>query len=566
MKVADPQVTQLRRQLPHTKPHRRPQHQPHQHQLHQQVLDKGAVSYVLCLVATIFVAKHHLTSSTYAHITAGTNTPFTPITEKGCAAFQTVIPIHHRFWTIRFLCWDGVCFGIGPIACFAWLLHGTDRLKRNGGFDLTTPAVSASCHEQRIRHIWTTDQNSTFKMPQEFSMDTPWNAYKKLRSNKIDLHGLLPPVPVSAKVCNSDGAAAEILPFKQSGVKDAKHADDPLLSDKLSWGRKRVYKKWDSFIPIQVGTFDIDRQQATCHTMEFVRGGLLESVKDSSGAKASSTLHSRAGPILQYIQFYEDRGLQAFPLIESVVYYYVKSCETKAATYARFFLLALSFTNFHSGLTGMLSIMRSGRIRGLTNLGEAANSRDDFIPLLPAPAANGAWSRMSLTVASGAYWLRSLLQGTLEEQGIPIGTHSLKAGLASMCAKFGMTHSQRKLLGYHAGSKEQSMLRYSRDSLAEPLSQMCEMMQAVKAQAFLLDCSRSGCFLHREPGHQVTEEEEELSESSSEGSENEEEAQPEGGEAAREKVLGKWRPLSELPAEEDVFCPSHDFEVHSHHG
>ena len=120
MKVEDPQVTQLlHRQPPHTKLHRRPQHQPHQRQLHHQVLDKGAVFYVLCMVATIFVAKHHLTSSMNAHITAGTNTPFTPITEKGCAAFQTVIPIHHRFWTIRFLCWDGVCFGIGPIACFA---------------------------------------------------------------------------------------------------------------------------------------------------------------------------------------------------------------------------------------------------------------------------------------------------------------------------------------------------------------------------------------------------------------------------------------------------------------
>ena len=96
MKVEDPQVTQLlHRQPPHTKLHRRPQHQPHQRQLHHQVLDKGAVFYVLCMVATIFVAKHHLTSSMYAHITAGTNTPFTSITEKGWTTFQTAIQIHH---------------------------------------------------------------------------------------------------------------------------------------------------------------------------------------------------------------------------------------------------------------------------------------------------------------------------------------------------------------------------------------------------------------------------------------------------------------------------------------
>ena len=602
MKLEDPQVTQMfHRQPPHMKLHRRPQHQPHQRQPHRQVLDKGAAFYVLCMVVTIFVAKHHLTCSMYAHITAGTNLPSTSITEKGCDAFQTAIQTHHRFWTIQFLRWGSVCFGIGFIACFAWLWRGADRLKRNGGFDLTTPAVSSSCHERYIRHIWNADQNSTFKMPWELSMDTPWDACKRLRTNEIDLHGPLPPMPVSAKVRNSEGAIAETLPFKQNGVKDAKHADDLLLSDRLSWERKGTYKKWDSIILRQVGAFDVARQQDTCHTMGLARGGLLESVKDLLGTKASSMLHLATGSILQYIQFCEDRGLQAFPLIEPAVYDYAKSCETKAAICARSFLLALSFTNFHCGLAGMLSIMSSDRLhdpintlyaekRKLTQrpplgrlrlsdgqqvcqlkldqqpdgfgfveavaaksktsvgperrarhlpvtvpllpfgdrqwlptwlklrekfLGEAANSKDDFIPPLTTPAANEAWSRMPLTVTSGANWLRSLLQNTLEEQGTPIGTHSLKASLLSTCAMFEMAHSQRKLMGYHAGSKEQSMLCYSRDSMAEPVQQMYEMIQPVKAQAFPPDFFSSGRFLHREPGHQVAEKEgDELSESS----------------------------------------------------
>ena len=154
--------------------------------------------------------------------------------------------------------------------------------------------------------------------------------------------------------------------------------------------------------------------------------------------------------------------------------------------------------------------------------GDLANSRDEFIPLLPSPAANGAWSRVPLNVTSGANWLRSLLQGTMEQHGTPIGTHSLKASLLSMCSKFGMPHSQRKLLGYHAGSKEQSMLCYSRDSMAEPLRRLCEMIHAVRDRTFLPDCSRSGRFPQREPGFEV-EEGEELSDSSSSGSENEEE-------------------------------------------
>ena len=184
--------------------------------------------------------------------------------------------------------------------------------------------------------------------------------------------------------------------------------------------------------------------------------------------------------------------------------------------------------------------------------GNLANSKDDFIPLLPAPAANGSWSKMPLSVTSGANWLRSLLHDTLDPRGTPVGTHSLKASLLSMAAKYGLPHSQRKLLGYHAGSKEQSMLCYSRDSMAEPLRQMCEMIRAVKNKAFLPDCSRSGRFPLKEPGEEVIEGDE-LSESSSSGSENEEETHHESEESACEKLLGQWQPATVEPMEEKVF-------------
>ena len=244
---------------------------------------------------------------------------------------------------------------------------GSDRLKQNGGTNMSTPTVSSSCYEQHVRHIWTANHVSNFKMPWDLSMKTPWEVCKRLRTNRLDLHGHLPPVPVTAIADSSEGPFSETLSFKQIGVKAIKSADDRLWSEKLSWERKCAYKKWVGIILRQVGAFDIARQQATCHAMEFARGGLLESVKDSLGTKASSTWHARAGPMLQYIQFCEDRGIQAFPLVEPVVYDYVKPRESKAATYARSFLLALSFTNFHFGLTGTTSIMGSGRIRGLVN-------------------------------------------------------------------------------------------------------------------------------------------------------------------------------------------------------
>ena len=119
-----------------------------------------------------------------------------------------------------------------------------DRLKQNGGPYMSTSTVSSSCYEQHVRHIWTANHVSNFKMPWDLSMKTPWEVCKRLRTNRLDLHGPLPPVPVIVVADNSEGSFTESLSFKQIGVKAIKSADDRLWSEKLSWERKCAYKKW----------------------------------------------------------------------------------------------------------------------------------------------------------------------------------------------------------------------------------------------------------------------------------------------------------------------------------
>lgn len=84
---------------------------------------------------------------------------------------------------------------------------------------------------------------------------------------------------------------------------------------------------------------------------------------------------------------------------------------------------------------------------------DAANSADEFIPLLPSPTTNGAWSKIPLSVSSGSNWLRSLLQGAMDDRGVPIGTHSLKATLLSMAAKFGMPTLRESCWGTMLGAR-----------------------------------------------------------------------------------------------------------------
>lgn len=545
-------------------------------------------------------------------------------------------------------------------------------LKQTGGSTDTDRSdfVSSSVYDQNLRHIWTQHFKSSFRMPWERTLNTPWEVCKRLRTNDMEVSGAIPPLPVATPRNTEDASHIEVLNFKQVGIRAVKGSDDRLLSEKLSWERKCAYKKWLGIILTQVGCFEVGRLQAACKSMEFAKGGLIESIKDALGPKATSTIHARASPVLQYIQFCKDRGIEPFPLVEHTCYDYVKSCEGRAATYTRSFLLSLSFANYHFGVQGADVVLGSSRIRGLVNtlfaqkrklvqrppltvkqimkleetvldnrrskqerlasgfflfllmgrlrfsdgqqicqltldqqddgfgfvealaaktktsvsldrktrhlpvavplltfgdtqwlptwldlrqkeLGAQANSIDEFIPLLPSPTMKG-WSKMPLGVTSGANWLRSLLQGVEPEKGTPVGTHSLKATLLSMSAKYGMNHGVRKLLGYHAGSKNQSMLCYSRDAMAEPLRQMCQMIQEVKAGRFLPDCSRSGRF-PAVAESEIPKEQDELSESSSSGSENEEEVDHVQEEAACASVVGTWRPSKDERLETAIF-------------
>lgn len=72
-------------------------------------------------------------------------------------------------------------------------------------------------------------------------------------------------------------------------------------------------------------------------------------------------------------------------------------------------------------------------------------------PMLPSPQLGGGWSQMPLSVASAGDWLRSLLkiESVARDR---VATHSCKATLLSMAAKYGMDCDSRRMLGYHSES------------------------------------------------------------------------------------------------------------------
>jgi hypothetical protein len=530
----------------------------------------------------------------------------------------------------------------------------------------------AEAYNLHLAHVWNSNRTSAFTMPWDKTMPTPWQACKRLRTVYPDMvKTAMPPMPVRQEQEAQLDFYTGDSSFKVAGLRAASSIDNRLWAEKLSWERKAAYKKWSAIILHEVGAWEIARLQVQCKTMEFARGGLLESIADSLGAKSTSTLHSRAGPLLQYINFFKERGKPCIPLHEFQVYDYLKACDHRAASFPRSLLLSINFADHHFGFHGADSIRASGRIKGLVDIiyaqrkklvqrppltvkqikhleaivhdeGRAVFDRlasgyflflvygrlrysdglqvtsmlldqrpDGYgfleclaektktsvtlekktrhipiavpllslgdlpwvqtwmklredkvipifgdgsgpVPLLTTPAMGGGWSRVPLTVTAAAGWLRALLQGVEPEGPVKVGTHSCKASLLSMCAKFNMSGHSRRILGYHSGgTKESSMLVYSRDSAAGPLRDLSQMLKVIKEGKFLPDETRSGRFVDMDPTQPADDNDD--GDSSSTDTDDEENGDCEIEEEACKNVVGEWKPEKEIDTEGTVY-------------
>ena len=220
-----------------------------------------------------------------------------------------------------------------------------------------------------LTHVWSANRSTAFTMPWERTMTSPWQACKRMRTVFPDMvRTPLPPLPVRSEPEAKDEAVFEETAFKIAGLRAASNIDNRLWAEKLSWERKAAYKKWSAIILHEVGAWEITRLEIQCKSMEFARGGLLESIADALGSKATSTLHSRASPLLHYIKFYKDRGKNCVPLHEFQVYDFLKANEHRAASFPRSFLMSVNFADHHFGLHGAQSVRASCRIKGLVEI------------------------------------------------------------------------------------------------------------------------------------------------------------------------------------------------------
>ena len=499
-------------------------------------------------------------------------------------------------------------------------------------------------------------------MPWDLRLKSPSNVFTDAMASPT-WNARMPPLPVRPGDFTASVESEFVEDaFAKVGLRAVDASDKRLWQERLSWERKCACKKWCSLILMKISAWAIGMAVASGNSMQYASGGLMESVVDALASRATSTLHARAGPLLKFAKFWRDKGMEFFPVQESMVYDYIKSQTSWAPTAPRSLLISLSFAFHVFGLSGGDVASKSGRIKGVAdshysdrrkvvqrpplkvaqimaledtvhdasrtsydriaagfflllvygrlrysdglqlvnlhvdstevdgrvsgfleaqaertktsvtlerkvrflpvaipldslvnpswvhvwmNLREEAglNGRPPH-PMLPSPQLGGGWSQMPLSVASAGDWLRSLLkiESVARDR---VATHSCKATLLSMAAKYGMDCDSRRMLGYHSESKNRSMLVYSRDSMSAPLRKLISMLASIKSKKFFPDATRSGYFVPDEelpPGANVEPEDDASDGSSSRGSISEEECNHDEDEAVVSEMVGTWAP------------------------
>ena len=534
-------------------------------------------------------------------------------------------------------------------------------LKQTGGSGDTNGCIStlnnggSGAHSLHwafhVRHVWSNLHQSGFKQPWELSMTSlnsdslePWNKRLKVAGNlgpqSMTDSKPEPEIPVVASIYN------------QVGLKLTKKLDEKVWEQRLSYERKAAYKKWLSLVLMEVGAWSISRLNPGQDIFKFMGGSLAQSLQDALGIKATSTLHSRANPLIRYAAFMKGVGVPPFPIREEAVYMFLKSNAQLAPTFPKSLLTSIAFSKYTLGLAGCDDALSSGRVRGAVAI-HYANKRkltqrppltvdqirslefavidksksamdriaagfflllifgrlrfsdaqsisemrldkvpgadfgylecgaercktsitmekkvrllpvvvptmsftvDGWVehwlelrreqkmevgvgkPLMPTPTIDGSWGKVPLSCESAGDWVRGLIKERPNNR-VRVATHSCKASLLSMAAKYGLDPSTRRYLGYHSSGRDRSMLIYSRDSMAHPVREMEKMIQSINDDIFDPDATRSGYF----KGAPVPDESKDCESSSSSGSsQDEEEFDHTDDEAAVDKVVGDW--------------------------
>ena len=171
------------------------------------------------------------------------------------------------------------------------------------------------------------------------------------------------PAPAPLPTASSPLASAGL----QSHVGPKAKAPGKTWRAKLSENRLAALVKWEKIIESHPSHFDLMAEASKDPNCAAYT--LHDILSDIFSVKASSALHSRSGPLLRFIKFCRETGVEPFPVKEGLIYRFLKEyCILQAPTFASSLLSSLAFCHHLLGLHfegNALSPRVTGAARGL---------------------------------------------------------------------------------------------------------------------------------------------------------------------------------------------------------
>ena len=137
-------------------------------------------------------------------------------------------------------------------------------------------------------------------------------------------------------------------------------------SDHLDASRALALKKWLSILGSGYNQFGIVQEHYS--TVSSACPLLMDSLELAVTMKSTSTLHSRAGPVLRYMKYCKDSHIAAFPLDTTKIFGFLDNIKSDCApTFPRSLLGSIAFMKFVLNLKNCDNVLNSPLISGLAS-------------------------------------------------------------------------------------------------------------------------------------------------------------------------------------------------------
>lgn len=247
---------------------------------------------------------------------------------------------------------------VGPQMLSSRVFGRGRLLKDDAKFPETGNAINMDAYRNHLLHAKRKAYEPA-KMIWAKQMEMPkvFHELPRLQYNpeKDDWHVI--PILESVEDDEEEGEILNAKPPKRMLATTAKQIS---WKKKLADHRMTGIKKWLVIVERGLRFFQCGLQWEQEQDVD-----LGDMISDILSRKSTNTIHSRAGPILRYIDWCLEGGQSPIPFEEILLYKFVSDVGAKAApTFSRSFLCSVAFTGHVLGCESAVKVLESRRLTG----------------------------------------------------------------------------------------------------------------------------------------------------------------------------------------------------------